>query len=395
MKILIWDKDIQLRNAGGPSGYLWNLHEFLGIESKSEISFYSDLINSENRAKPILFRIVLRILYILNFSNFANILYNYFCIGKLSEYERNVIRQFDYVHFHSIASSTAYNHCLQKLGCKTILTLHSPEPVINELCSCNSIISDLIKKYSIIHRYFEQKEIQQLCQVSHLMFPVPSALECYTSVSKDYNDFFNLERTRKKIFFVPTCIPDICNSENEYVLDKYNIPKNSLRVCFVGRHTEVKGYNYLQSIAKSVWDRRKDVVFVIGGNSNQSVYPDDNRWIELGWVNTINLLNEIDIFILPNKQTYFDLIALEILRAGVPLITTLTGGNKYLSFKNKGGILFIPNDDVESASNTIANITKDQCKSFGAKNREIFLNNFTMDNYCAQYIYSLNNIKNN
>ena len=44
MKILIWDKGLPLKNAGGPSGYLWNIKQFLQQNKDEEIVFYSDLI---------------------------------------------------------------------------------------------------------------------------------------------------------------------------------------------------------------------------------------------------------------------------------------------------------------------------------------------------------------
>lgn len=64
-------------------------------------------------------------------------------------------------------------------------------------------------------------------------------------------------------------------------------------------------------------------------------------------MNTNKLLKEVDVFILPNQKTYFDIIALEILRAGIPLVTTYTGGNKYLASLNDIGITIMPKDDAK------------------------------------------------
>lgn len=36
-KILIWDKQLPLENMGGPSGYLYNIHEFLKEHPSEQI----------------------------------------------------------------------------------------------------------------------------------------------------------------------------------------------------------------------------------------------------------------------------------------------------------------------------------------------------------------------
>ena len=39
-KILIWNKNLPLKNAGGPAGYLYNIHSYLKEYPVDEISFY-------------------------------------------------------------------------------------------------------------------------------------------------------------------------------------------------------------------------------------------------------------------------------------------------------------------------------------------------------------------
>lgn len=51
----------------------------------------------------------------------------------------------------------------------------------------------------------------------------------------------------------------------------------------------------------------------------------------------MDLLQEVDVFVLPNRQTYYDLILLEVMRAGKPVLLTTTGGNKhFLGYKDTG-----------------------------------------------------------
>ena len=48
-KILIWNKNLPLKNVGGPSGYLYNIYSYLEKTPNSQISFYSEVLKvSEN-----------------------------------------------------------------------------------------------------------------------------------------------------------------------------------------------------------------------------------------------------------------------------------------------------------------------------------------------------------
>ena len=82
------------------------------------------------------------------------------------------------------------------------------------------------------------------------MFPVKEAIDVYINRSFLYKKYF--ECNEKKIFYTPTSIMPLSNSENEFVLDKYKIPKNHLRVCFIGRHNKVKGYDKLVELCKEI-----------------------------------------------------------------------------------------------------------------------------------------------
>lgn len=101
----------------------------------------------------------------------------------------------------------------------------------------------------------------------------------------------------------------------------------------------------------------------------------------------------MDVFILPNQKTYFDIIALEILRAGIPLVTTYTGGNKYLASLNDIGITIMPKDDAKRAADIISGILDvDEFKSMGDRNRRLFETEFTMDVYLKKYTTAISKL---
>lgn len=384
MKILVWDKSIILKNCGGPAGYLWNMKQFINKNPDDEISFYSDLVEANDRKRAFFFSFLLLLLTTLRAKMLIKIVSTYFTFGALSKREKSLIKKFDYVHFHSIASARAYNKYIQKLGCKTILTLHSPEPVIDEESAHSIRFKRFLYKHITVRNYFIKKEIMQLNECNYLMFPVPEALECYTNSSDLYNNFFNDSKTQSKTFFVPTCIPDIEKVVNCNMIGKLKLPPTAKILCYVGRHTTIKGYDYLKEIAIKLFEKDENIYVIVGGKEDGNRLLHD-RWLELGWVNTNQLIQEVDVFILPNQQTYFDLIALEIIRAGVPLVTTLTGGNKYLSKVNSGGISFIPKSDAKKAAEILIEMINGNLNRSREKNRELFLSHFEYSIFVSKY----------
>jgi glycosyltransferase involved in cell wall biosynthesis len=397
-RVLIWDKNAKINNSGGPAGYMWNIKQYLDANPKDEVKFYSDILNIDKPVKrtfkhlhPI--RILLYILDIFRVPLAKQLLGTYFSVGNLTSEEKEKIKAFDYVHFHSVSMMNAYGKQIKTLGLKTILTTHSPELGIDEIFSGSYKYSLFLKRHKKVKNFFVKREKKYLEKADYLMYPVPQVKECFFDSDAEKIKEYLLSN-QKKIFYVPTGIID--QNENEiqhsHYLDGLNIPKEAIKICYVGRHNEIKGYPYLKRIAKEILKLRRDVYFIIGGQQSEELPLEDKNWIELGWVQTKSLLKEIDYFILPNKVTYFDIIALEILRAGVPLITTYTGGNKYLSTVNTGGIQFISNDDVKEAVKAILSLVDGGIQNKGILNRCLFEKEFSMAHYIDRYVDSIQKI---
>ena len=183
---------------------------------------------------------------------------------------------------------------------------------------------------------------------------------------------------------------DAIKTNEPLLLDKYNLPNDSLKVCYIGRHNEIKGYDKLQEIARKVWDVLPNTKFIIGGKEEPMKGIKDERWIELGWVNTFALLNEIDVFILPNQQTFFDLILIEVLRQGVPCIISNTGGNKWFEQFNLEGLKIFDYNNVATAVSLVGYFknAKDNkmLSKLGQSNHKFFVDNLTVGKYISNYI---------
>lgn len=138
-----------------------------------------------------------------------------------------------------------------------------------------------------------------------------------------------------------------------------------------------------------------EVYFIIGGKEEPLKRLEDSRWIELGWINTL-LLENIDVFILPNQQTFFDLVLTEVLRQGTPCIISNTGGNKWFTKQSWPGVLSFDYNNMEEAIQAILQYAKikqqGKLKEIGQNNYKNYLDNFTVEKYISSYVYQLSNI---
>lgn len=394
MKILIFNRKLPLIKIGGPCGYMYNIYEYLKENPRGEISFYPD--DFKNTIRQRIYskfeRICVHKTVWSKLLNFVAILYlDYFFNYPLSSKEIDFINSFDYVHVHSVIFYLRFFYGNKKIKAKTILTSHSPEPLIDEISAEHGYFY-WFNAHKKVRNFFIKRELLSYNDCSKIMFPVKDAREPYIHSSSLYRDCF--EALNEKFFYVVTAVNDLTkNEENKHYLSRFNIPSASLRLCYIGRHTEVKGYDQLQLMAKKVWEKYPDVYFIIGGKEDPIHGLSDHRWIELGWVDTSALLNEIDVFILPNKNTYFDLILLEVLRQGNPVVLTRTGGNKWFYNKGMKGVLFYEYGDADQFLNDVGkclDYKKNSCiENIKQQNRDFFCKEFNMKAYIENYLHSL------
>lgn len=93
---------------------------------------------------------------------------------------------------------------------------------------------------------------------------------------------------------------------------------------------------------------------------------------------------------MPNKETYFDLVALEVMRQGTPILMTSTGGNKFFSkFGEDNGFFFYTYGNINEAKEKIYDIIslkkKNELAPKACNIRKIFEMNFTIASFVERY----------
>ena len=88
----------------------------------------------------------------------------------------------------------------------------------------------------------------------------------------------------------------------------------------------IKGYDRLVKIYPEL--KQRGIEVVVAGGKGGIAYPLDSGWHELGYISDVpNLIHASDVIVIPNRNTYFDLIILEALSQGRIVISSNTGGN--------------------------------------------------------------------
>lgn len=165
---------------------------------------------------------------------------------------------------------------------------------------------------------------------------------------------------------------------------------------YVGRHNEIKGYDILKEAARKVLFQNENTCFLIGGKQGNTYSPlQHERWIEAGWTNPADLFMAIDVFVLPNRMTYFDLVLLEVMSAGIPVIASATGGNKSVQNMTDALILY-QNTAVDLAEKIMefSQLSDTNRKTISQKVLSSYEQFYTTKIFAEKYKNLINNIYN-
>lgn len=268
----------------------------------------------------------------------------------------------------------------QQKQAKLLLMSHSPELPSQEIYHGEKLNGN--KQAEKIYKIWQQIEQKAFNSADILVFPTKEAMEPYINGADYFNDLIK----NKEVQFITTgCEKIDIQSSSVDIRKDYHITTKYI-VSFIGRHTEIKGYNKLKEIAEKILNEREDVTFVIGGAQTNEFAPLSHpRWIELGRINPADLLKITDLFILPNKQTYFDLILLEVLSAGVPVLASNTGGNKSVYQATHAIELYDSNEDCISKVNKFLDLADKDKEEKRKLSIQAYENNYTLERFAKNY----------
>lgn len=392
-EVLIYKDINMLKPIGGPNGYVYNLKKGLDELKIENIEFInSTYIQKENRVHVIL-KNIKNLLPNFIKTNINNIRHYKSIMNGKKENNNIEFNNYKFIHFHSTFDMYSVKDTLVNYKGKVILTSHSPKPAYQE------VIDSCIDKYtinSIKEKYNNLAQVDEYAfnRADYIIFPCEEAEEPYYNQWDKYKSI--KEENKTKYRYIPTGIIE-CKAKvsKDEIRERYNIPSDAFLISYVGRHNEVKGYDRLKEIATKILKDNKDIYFIIAGKEEPLYKIENEKWIEVGWTNDPHsIIGASDLFILPNRETYFDLILLEVMSLGVPILASYTGGNKYFKKYENSGMEFFENE--EDAINKIINfsqLSKNEIENIGNKNKKIYEQDFNEEKFAKNYIELIETLK--
>ncbi|MGQ7771692.1 glycosyltransferase family 4 protein [Bacillus sp. WC2507] len=393
MNYIAYPGNIDIRR-GGPSGYIANLEKGLNkINQKQDVSIISKRSNVSSQKSESLKKILFNSIVGKN-----NFMASKFGEKKFIKYRDMAIKQQlkeitftenDIVHLHSVLDYNKFSE--YDLKSKLILTPHTPESISDE---CVNLIKNNFNNMNLDLRGFKHKikELEknafEMCE--YFIFPSKESMEIYSTFIED----FELIMKDKKIHYNLTGCQKLSHKlTREEFRKKHNIEKDAFVISYIGRHNHIKGFDILKDVAKEVYKADKEIVFISGGTGD--IKSESNNFIEFGWTDDPgSIVNASDLFILPNRNTYFDLVLLEVLSIGIPVLASNTGGNKTVANMTNGIELF-ENGDVAEVVEKVLGFKNDSniLKEMGNSNSICYNTHFTLEKFAERYSEILMNIK--
>ncbi len=389
-KVLIYFNEYHLKPIGGPAGYLYNLKKEID-EKKIENIYFIQGEDKDSSKKVFLHKLpkaIVKLYYL-----YSRIKERKYLLGSSKKEAVLDLNEYDIVHFHSTISLYKCKDSLENYKGKVVLTSHSPKPMFLEKYEDTGLLKfeKTINKKKYMEGYANIDEYA-FNRADYIVFPCEEAEEPYYNNWERYK--LIKEKNKDKYRYLLTGInPAIVKVKREDYRKNCNIPNEAFVISYVGRHNETKGYNVLTDIGNEVLTN-DNFYFLIGGREEPLTGLTNDKWIEIGWTNDPHsLINSADVFILPNKETYFDLIMLEVLSLGKIVIASNTGGNKYFKKLNAEGVLLYNNvEELKELIQKISNMSIEERRILEQSNKEMFNNNFTKEIFTRNYVEILNTL---
>lgn len=377
MKILEFINKGSLGPVGGPNGYVYTLYK--EDRNEHQLYFLDDSIinegketNNKKNMNNSLRRIQQNLSYlkILLFPRRSRIIDN---------------GNYDVVHFHNAFELYKYRKSLNDKKCVSVLTSHCPTLTSVELYDNAKRWEKII--FWPIFRLSRNIDYGAFKSADYIVFPCEEAEEPYAHAWKGFEKFKEKNKGKFK-YLISGTYERIARESSNSVRTKLNIPEDAFIVSYVGRHNEIKGYDNLKNMAKQLLDKYENLYFLIAGKEEPLKGLNHSRWIEVGWTtDPHSYIAASDLFVLPNKETYFDLVMLEVLSLGKIVLASRTGGNKYFDNDSYPGIFTYENEmEGITAIESIMTQALEDIHKLEDNNRKTFLTQFNSDIFYKNYI---------
>ena len=391
-RVLVYQQRSKLKPTGGPAAvgfYYATEQERRGdhfFEYLSDFTSYSELHENESRRIEKMPKWLQKVYQYSKQIVKFNIL-----LGGKYKLDPVDFSKYDIIHFHDTQGLYLRRYDLANYKGIVILQSHSPQPLGQEMLD---VIPKTVRFFvPFAKKRFEKMDRFAFNRADIIVFPCPEAEEPYFNTWPYYSIIHKTKETSYR--YVLTGIPAACpRISREEIRNSTGIPENDFMICYVGRHNSIKGYDSLKRIGERVLLNNKEVWVVCAGKEEPLRRLQHPHWLEIGWTNDAHsYISASDVFVLPNKETYFDIVMLEILSLGKIVVASRTGGNKYFERNNcRGVFLYDTEDEAVEILQRINKMSLTERESLGRYNKEFYNKYHTVSAMYDQYVELLNSI---
>lgn len=385
MKVLIYMAYNTLKPTGGPRGYLYNLDKGLKQteDDEVEICYLPDHAKEKHKAS---FNKLPKAVKHFYFDHVMLKRTKHLLDDSAGHYATIDLNKYDMIHFHSSLTLLSVRDSLKDYKGIVLLTNHSPKPQHREWIE-DVISAKEYQRHSTVYNQLSELEARSYNLADYIVFPCEEAEEPCINNWSLYREIKEKNKQKYRYVLTGTGLP-LKTLDREEVCQKYSIPEDAFIINYVGRHNSTKGYDSLLKIGEKILEKHKNVYFLIAGKEGPLYGLKHERWIEAGWINDPGTYySSSDAFILPNKETYFDLVMLEALASETVILASKTGGNKYFEKYNSDGIvLYSDIDDAVAKLDALLNLGHEKLKELAKSNTEVYQNQYTVQKFAEGYL---------
>lgn len=294
------------------------------------------------------------------------------------------LSKYDIVHFHETLQMWLLRDQLAEYKGLVLLQSHTPVPSAQEISDGMPKLSKVLmpncqKDYERVDRYaFDRAD--------YIIFPCKEAEEPYELLWPYYKEIQKRRCSSYRYILtgIKECTP---KRDRNTVRRELSIPENDFVISYIGRHNKVKGFDLLKDISQKLYKEDKCIWTISAGNETPIKRLEHPQWREIGFTNDAHsYINASDIFILPNRMTYFDIVMLEVLSLGKVVVASRTGGNSFFEKQGVKGV-FLYNTVMEAVQviKQLKNLPKQELERLGNENRQFFITNLSSHSMYTRY----------
>lgn len=291
------------------------------------------------------------------------------------------------VHAHTSPNALQIKQAFETEGIRTpvMLTSHCPESLGKETADLWRIRGFDPALCDELERAVRGVEEMAFRKADIWVFPSREAMEPYGATIPGFQAWSQ----DKDIRFVATGATSLHTPlSKEAAKAKFGLSGRRV-LGYLGRHNEVKGYDLLCEAGTAILEEREDVAVLVAGKLDGLPPPKHPRWIELGWFDRpAELLVACDLFVLPNRMTYFDIALIEALSMGVPVLASATGGNISMHAMTGGALKLFDGGSAAALKREATHLLDDPSTAaeLGRKARASYLEHFTPEVFARAYV---------